>query len=753
MQPISSIYTQLTTIFHVGFDWIHKGNTPDSRWITNRQYPLSTGEFLRRYADPLTILGVSFDNTTRYGMFDIDRHSKYHPRNNLIAFDRIFTTVAKIGLVEFISIESSDSGGIHLYFPFPKKLRTFYVASLLRVTLINAGFTIANGQLEIFPNTKRFSETEHTYYKAHRLPLQPDSGSRLLDENFQPRQNADNLSHEQMLRAFVREFEWAAQRQDIALFESKLNWGYRKFTDDIAKYQYKGKLSETARDWKENLELTFAIGWTDYGQTNKLLPQFVAYGIVFLGIEDNTELHQWVKEQVAATNGYLTYCQHHQDIDRRIEDWINASTKNGYYLKYCQFPQRCGISPYRLIKTIQPAPKQCVNPHNIQQKLNCKERMAAVMTAIIQLPRKLVERKQAIQAKSLELFGQKFSTKVLYKSEYKDIWQAETTSFGQTQTGSAIVPPTLEKNDTTENAKTQTESAIVPSHCTYEVLLAEAAAPVASISELGFEDLDLAPEHIELQSESESNLTDSTTGNESETKSIVSSTYIPNSPAAAIQPIKNAYRSPLELAVLIRSVGCGNLSDDLLTEFLAHPDCESIDVILTTIDGLLSATRWDEIAALTANLDDSLKQSIWQCLTTTERSQIKSLQPDDGAIRVGACLRRNQSRSYGKTILPLSGCLVIGNRGGNWQVVAPDGTYYNVSPYALDSGLWELESVGMISTPMPTIDPAGLHVGQQVETANGTGIIERILAGVDGVTRVVVKGFDRSLRLLAVGFK
>jgi hypothetical protein len=113
MQSLS-IYTQLTTIFHVGFDWIHKENTTQSTWITNRQYPLSHGEFLRRYADSLSLLGVSFGDTTRYFMLDIDRHSKYHPLNNLIAFNRIFTTLAKIGLIEFISIESSDSGGVHL---------------------------------------------------------------------------------------------------------------------------------------------------------------------------------------------------------------------------------------------------------------------------------------------------------------------------------------------------------------------------------------------------------------------------------------------------------------------------------------------------------------------------------------------------------------------------------------------------------------------------------------------------------------
>ncbi len=55
-----------------------------------------------------------------------------------------------IGLVRSLAIQSSNSGGIHLYFPAARDVNTFELAAAVKVTLINAGFDIKAGELELF---------------------------------------------------------------------------------------------------------------------------------------------------------------------------------------------------------------------------------------------------------------------------------------------------------------------------------------------------------------------------------------------------------------------------------------------------------------------------------------------------------------------------------------------------------------------------------------------------------------------------
>ena len=80
---------QLTKLFHIGFNFITADNIPEPNWRTNRKYPLTKGEFLKLYTDELSLLGVSFGDTTRYVMLDIDIDSPYHPNNDPQAYARL----------------------------------------------------------------------------------------------------------------------------------------------------------------------------------------------------------------------------------------------------------------------------------------------------------------------------------------------------------------------------------------------------------------------------------------------------------------------------------------------------------------------------------------------------------------------------------------------------------------------------------------------------------------------------------------
>jgi hypothetical protein len=176
------LYSQLSQLFHLGFRFIKAKNTEKPQWETISKYELKDGGFIKDYASVLFLLGVSFGAETLYTLMDIDINSPYHPANNPKAFQKLLHTLEKKGLTHPVLIQSSYSGGIHVYFFFPKKLHTFRVASLIHVTLVNAGFKLRPGHLEIFPNPKPYSTNgKFSNYKAHRLPLQPESGSYLLD--------------------------------------------------------------------------------------------------------------------------------------------------------------------------------------------------------------------------------------------------------------------------------------------------------------------------------------------------------------------------------------------------------------------------------------------------------------------------------------------------------------------------------------------------------------------------------------------
>jgi hypothetical protein len=444
---------QASNLFHVGFNYITAANIPKPSWKTNRKYKQTRGEWVKLYTDELTLLGVGFGQTTKYCLLDIDRDSKYHPYNNLKAFKKVCQSLEKVGLVSYDIIRSSDSQGIHVYFHLPHAVNTFRLAALIHVTLINAGIDIRNGQIEQFPNPKDYGDKDHpTYYKPHRLPLQPNAGGMLLDENGEIL-TAVNLTHENMLAGFLRRAEFTAANQDIELLERKLNWAYDRYKSDIGKYQYhhKNQYSHIAQEWKENLELTLEIGWTGKHQTNTLLPSYIQYGIVFLGLTGEA-LAEWIYNRIIITRGYQEHCRHKHEIKKVIKGWVENTERKDYYIEYCGFPARSGQSPYKIIKHI----KTQRNDHNQSLIERTKQRLAetlTALTALTKLPSKLTDRVKAIVAKSKELFGQAISRNTLYKPEYKSMWNRAEIAPDRTESTENSTPPSANTQTNTPRQK------------------------------------------------------------------------------------------------------------------------------------------------------------------------------------------------------------------------------------------------------------------------------------------------------------
>ena len=673
---------QLTKLFHIGFNFITADNIPQPNWRTNRKYPLTKGEFLKLYTDYLSLLGVSFGDTTRYAMIDIDIDSPYHPNNDSQAYARLLLTLEQIELVYPVPIRSSHSGGIHIYYFFPRAIPTFRIAALIRVTLINAKFPIKNGQIEIFPNTKAYSADKQkpSYYKAHRLPLQPDSGACLLDGLGEELICFANLTDEGKLGAFLAQAEKSAQSNDLNWIESKFEWAYELFKKYIAKYQHhSSSYSEVAQEWKENLELTIDIGWTDYHQTNEILPLFICYGIVFEGLEDKQELFSWVHQKIITTKGYHEYCRHHREIERKIRDWINSTIDNQYYIKYCGFPPRCGITPHQLVARINPNTAQ-INLHNQNLIERTKQRLNDILAALEELPQQIGERLLIIQAKCRELFGEGISRNTLYKKDYKKIWagikQGETIespippnplTHTIAITESCLISDELEP----EIEINQIQSVAELSHAPplYEAFIAESLAqpdlssgvdseapalldlPIlphlphenlsTSLSDLPKSELELEliKPNSELESESDQQFLDTTRGLRIEPLETVSTT--------------KSHRSVVEVACDVRA-NIAAIDDELLLEFLHHPQSEEIELMIELADKLVAAQTPDLVREIVADLARHQKIDLWRVLGVEERANIAALMvvkpaapasPADAVLGVASPFLRNATRT------------------------------------------------------------------------------------------------------------
>ncbi len=82
-------------------------------------------------------------------MIDIDADSAY-----LGQVDRIREALETIGIARTLIVQSSWSGGLHLYCPLPRPFPTFSVALAVATALEAQGLIIQPGQLEVFPNVK-----------------------------------------------------------------------------------------------------------------------------------------------------------------------------------------------------------------------------------------------------------------------------------------------------------------------------------------------------------------------------------------------------------------------------------------------------------------------------------------------------------------------------------------------------------------------------------------------------------------------
>jgi hypothetical protein len=313
-----------------------------------------------------------------------------------------------LGITHHLRVTSSYRKGIHIYTPFANKQKSWAIALVIRTLLVNAGFKLQPGQLEIFPNPKAYSDDQITSYKAHRLPLQ--HGSDLLNEDWEP----VSYRHE----AFVSRWQFAQSQNviDSEIFQRVLSEAREKRT----------KIHGSAAKYLSDLNTEIEPGWTGHGQTNKLLECIAKRAYIFhhavYGGEplQGRALVDGIVLDAIALPGYTEWCRHQDEIEQRAKEWARWVEKNPKYYPYQG--KAIGVSkpvPEGQLSFLQPGYKFEMNWNQHQAK-TARERIKTAVAQLLEaglLPAGKTARLRAIR----EIAG--CSNETLYK--HQSIWWAD----------------------------------------------------------------------------------------------------------------------------------------------------------------------------------------------------------------------------------------------------------------------------------------------------------------------------------------
>lgn len=287
-------------------------------WRSENRYPLSDRQLLAGEY----LYGVRFEQETQYVLLDIDRTSPYHPQNAPLVLNRLYEALEPLGITDHITCTSSDSQGLHIYFPITKAFNSWKLSKAISIALGNAGFKLKLGQLELFPNPKAYSTDETpSLFNAHRIPLQ--MGSYILDDDLQPINSSQ--TH------FVRVWKMCQQRNNLDQQQLK------RLLKKAKQISY--QLSNNASKFLNDLNTEIDAGWTDYGQTNRLLGRITMRSFIFNHIIEGTAplegkaLVEKIVSVAKALPGYKDWCRHQHEIEERATEWARC-IENSHYFAY-----------------------------------------------------------------------------------------------------------------------------------------------------------------------------------------------------------------------------------------------------------------------------------------------------------------------------------------------------------------------------------------------------------------------------------
>ena len=307
---------------------------------------------------------------------------------------------------------------MHFYFFLDRLVNTFRLACVLNKVIEDAGLEIKRGQLETFPNTKRYN----SLFNGHRLPLQ--QGSYLLDKDYVP--------YSERLEDFISAADWSAEGNDTDLLESRLEEAYewfkakknqeRIYNPTPEDKEFIEQVEYAQREIKEGflnkIRSSVEQGFTGEGETNDLLLTIAKLGRILYGLSGQQYI-DYIRETVMSCPGYVRYCRHKHEINRRCAEVARYGEKQWY-------PYRSRLPQDR--PTYQYIKNSLTNQTNLnlerQYKASCRIVQAVAFIEQEQggLPQKVGECKLIILNVTKELFGISVSDATLSKPENLPLW-------------------------------------------------------------------------------------------------------------------------------------------------------------------------------------------------------------------------------------------------------------------------------------------------------------------------------------------
>ncbi len=361
-QSVTEPDSLFLALFPHRFDYLwaeHPDPGERPNWQTESRHPLSD----RLLQQGAYLYGVRFGKLTRYCVLDVDRQSTYHPTRDPLAIKRMVAALESIGLVAYVVVTSSYSGGLHVYLPFAEEQPSWAIALVVSTLLENAGFKLKPGQLEVFPNPRPYTNGTPSLYTGHRVPMQ--AGSYLLNDHWEP------VYSDQA--AFVRQWQWAEGRNDLnhKTLQLVLKQAQRR--------RYKN-VTVSAQQFLNDLDTEVEQGWTGTGQTNRLLGRIAMREYVFGHVlRSGTPLTgqalvDAIVEVAVALPGYEEWCRHQHEIHKLARNWARDIEADPNYYPY---------DPHKRRKTAtQPANNIVCFDCNQQRALDAEQRIKVAIAAL-----------------------------------------------------------------------------------------------------------------------------------------------------------------------------------------------------------------------------------------------------------------------------------------------------------------------------------------------------------------------------------
>lgn len=350
-------------------------------------------------------------------------------------------------------IQSSNSGGLHIYYPLPLSVSSYYLSKTAQHALESAGFKLSSGQLELFPNAKRYAPDGKTSFRGHRLPLL--KGSYLLDpQTLEPYSNA--------LPDFLSAWNLCSENQDsdqliTSIAETKeRERAYRRS-------RYRGK---RIKEGSKLYDLSH-LRWSGAGQTNDLLGYATWHGYAFQRLRTEESLSSWVVEWARNAPGYEEFCDHKHEIERRCRDWARSILSRSYKPRRREGMSSEGESD----PTQPPKPFGMNNKERIKDARGRIQRAMSELTETNTLPIGVEARLFALQ----KLVGGSHGT--YYRN--RELWHPVDLAAAAAQEECSVersedvfdrleVPPTVEENPLERKGRKSIQSVLTDD--VYEVM-------------------------------------------------------------------------------------------------------------------------------------------------------------------------------------------------------------------------------------------------------------------------------------------